>query len=281
MGVKRYSEYNPLVVAAVLGCLVLAISYAKFKIGYQVTFSVFYLVPVLLSAVFLPKPIAVILVFISAMAFPVIDIVAGRPFSHGAIPFWNGAVRFMVYMSFVLLCWMWGKEKEESRTDHLTTLANRRRFYEAATLEIERCRRYKHPFTVAYVDCDDFKSINDHFGHHKGDELLKTVAQTLRSSTRATDLVARLGGDEFVALLTETGTEGGQRAVSKIHSRVTKIIQEKKWPVTFSIGSLTCLEAPPTVDGMLLKADELMYSVKKNGKGNVRYETVHQWEPHK
>jgi GGDEF domain-containing protein len=101
-------------------------------------------------------------------------------------------------------------EREEilARTDPLTEVANSRYLYTLAEMEIERLSRYEHPFTVAYMDIDNFKEINDRFGRRAGDELLCLVASTMQNNLRITDTVARLGGDEFIILLPETKGRG-------------------------------------------------------------------------
>src|SRR5204862_6902277 len=92
------------------------------------------------------------------------------------------------------------REQLRAHRDDLTGLYNRRAFVELGKAELARARRYNHPMAVAFIDVDDFKLINDHFGHEVGDELLKTVGRTLSHSLRSTDLIARLGGDEFIVL---------------------------------------------------------------------------------
>jgi diguanylate cyclase (GGDEF)-like protein len=166
------------------------------------------------------------------------------------------------------------REREMARTDYLTQVANSRYFAEIASNEIKRASRYLHPFTVAYLDIDDFKSVNDRWGHSTGDQLLALVADTVRSNIRATDSIARLGGDEFVLLLPETGYSAASVVIQKVHQSLRAAMERKGWPVTFSIGVLTCMDAPGTVENMLEMADELMYSVKNNWKNAIGY-SVH------
>jgi diguanylate cyclase (GGDEF)-like protein/PAS domain S-box-containing protein len=162
-------------------------------------------------------------------------------------------------------------ERELARIDPLTGAANRRTFHELAQREIERSRRYKYPFTIGYFDLDDFKAINDQFGHKVGDEILCAVVKYADRRLRKTDLFARLGGDEFAFLLVETGPELARTIISKFQQDVFLQIQEVNSPVTFSIGVLTCIDSSLTIDEILKKVDDLMYSVKREGKNAIKY----------
>ena len=99
------------------------------------------------------------------------------------------------------------RERELSGTDVLTGIRNARSFREVLGAEIERSKRFQRPFTVAYLDLDNFKTVNDCHGHEHGDELLRLVGNTILTGIRKTDTVARLGGDEFALLLPETEYE--------------------------------------------------------------------------
>ncbi|MBS1867992.1 MAG: GGDEF domain-containing protein, partial [Acidobacteria bacterium] len=165
-------------------------------------------------------------------------------------------------------------EKSLSRIDFLTKIPNRRAFYEATELELQRARRYKRPISTIYIDIDNFKCVNDTLGHEIGDQLLRNVAETLRTRTRECNLVARFGGDEFGILLAETGAEGGLAAARNLRNALTKLASENHWPVSFSIGVATFLDAEQSVDEMIASADELMYEVKKAGKDSVASRVV-------
>jgi diguanylate cyclase (GGDEF)-like protein len=161
-----------------------------------------------------------------------------------------------------------------ARTDYLTRVANSRYFAEIASHEIKRAGRYLHPFTVAYLDIDDFKSVNDRWGHSTGDQLLALVADTIRGNIRATDSIARLGGDEFVFLLPETGYDAASVVIQKVHQSLQAVMGGKGWPVTFSIGVVTFRTPPDSVDGMIRAADAFMYSVKHSGKNRIQHQEI-------
>jgi len=161
------------------------------------------------------------------------------------------------------------REKDDARIDFLTRIPNRRAFYEIAAAEATRARRYKRPLTIAYLDLDNFKNVNDSSGHEVGDELLVEVAATIRSNLRSTDTVARLGGDEFAMLLPETSPASGAMVIHKLFEKLQASIRQKDWPVTCSIGVVSFEHPPESVDDMVRQADEAMYSAKVQGKNSV------------
>jgi diguanylate cyclase (GGDEF)-like protein/PAS domain S-box-containing protein len=163
------------------------------------------------------------------------------------------------------------REEELARTDYLTGAANARHFYELVQAEINRFSRHKHPFIIAYVDLDNFKTVNDLFGHKTGDKVLCAVVQHVNGRLRKTDCFARLGGDEFAFLMTETDAEGLRETIPAIHRGLLLEMQRNHWPVTFSIGVITCMGVPQKVDELITLADKLMYSIKNNGKNAIGY----------
>ena len=166
------------------------------------------------------------------------------------------------------------KEQELARIDSLTGAANRRSFYEKLEEELSRLRRHQRPFSIAYVDLDNLKKVNDKFGHEQGDSVLSTVSSTIRQSIRRADTIARLGGDEFAVLFSETGTEGARVAMDLLNGRLLDAMRLQGWPVTFSIGLLTCLEAQVSAEELVKKADDLMYLVKSSGKNAITHSTI-------
>jgi diguanylate cyclase (GGDEF)-like protein len=164
------------------------------------------------------------------------------------------------------------REMDSARMDPLTGIANRRQFYELAQLQIARARRHGEAFTVAYVDIDGFKAVNDQLGHASGDRLLSLTGATIQANLRATDVVARMGGDEFAILLTHTEKESAEEALPRVSSVLSGLAIDGHWPVSFSIGAVTFLHPPSSVDEMIRTADDLMYEAKKGGKGITRHE---------
>jgi diguanylate cyclase (GGDEF)-like protein/PAS domain S-box-containing protein len=161
------------------------------------------------------------------------------------------------------------KEQELARVDPLTHLSNRRAFYEAAEIEISRAWRYSRPLCLAYVDVDNFKLVNDRLGHSTGDALLVTLAGTLRTALRASDLIARMGGDEFAVLLPETDGVSAELVLQKLQESLRQAMQQSGWNVTFSVGAASFPKPPGSLEAMIRAADEEMYAVKARGKNAV------------
>jgi len=257
--------------------LVVFLGVIDYLTGYEVQFAIFYLIPIAFVTWFTGKKGGEFISIVSAITIFLADMMAGKVFLFSLLWLWNTLAVFgfflVVVLSLSLLKNALEKERMLARTDSLTGVANSGYFKLLTNLEIERCRRYKSPFTFAYIDCDNFKILNDQFGHHVGDDLLILVADTFRQNIRKTDIVARLGGDEFGVLFPETGAEQGKAVIEKIQKRLLEIMKEKGWPVTLSIGAVTYLKAPTAADEVIKYADNLMYSVKSSGKNNLKHET--------
>lgn len=164
----------------------------------------------------------------------------------------------------------------QTEHDALTGLANRRAFDRTLDIEMERSKRAKTPLSLAIFDLDNFKSINDTYGHPKGDEVLATFAKKMQESTRRYDLAARLGGEEFALVMAGSGVIKAQRMLKRLLSEFRQIEFEKTdgsgtFSVTCSVG-LTCFKGSPGIDTeqFLKLADDALYEAKTSGKDQVK-----------
>jgi two-component system cell cycle response regulator len=164
--------------------------------------------------------------------------------------------------------------EEAAYTDHLTGTANRRRFDQQLELEIERAARYGHPLCLLLLDIDDFKKINDQFGHKAGDEVINHLAKILHEGVRAPDLAARIGGDEFAVLLVETTLVKGLEVADRL--RQTIKISDFSTPesgtikITASMGIAELISDERTTPELLARrADAALYEAKRQGRDRV------------
>jgi diguanylate cyclase (GGDEF)-like protein len=147
----------------------------------------------------------------------------------------------------------------------LTGALNRRAFLEAAERERLRAERRGEPLSVAYLDLDGFKEVNDRHGHQEGDRVLEDLADRVLQTIRGTDLFCRIGGDEFVLLLPDTGA----REAAAVLQRARAAMADGGSPVTASVGIATFRIVPTGVAAMVEAADELMYRAKGRGKDRI------------
>ncbi len=243
--------------------------------GDELSFSIFYVFPISLVVWLSDRRSGFLLSLFCAAIWLAADYLAGARYSNPSFPYWNTMVRvgFFTIIAYLLSALNMRLELEQkmARIDPLTQVVNSRWFERLAQAEIDRAVRYGHPFSVAYIDCDDFKRVNDEFGHRAGDNLLCEVAGTMKENLRRSDTVARLGGDEFVILFVEMGMEGAQGAVQRLQTLLEERMGKGGRPVTFSVGLVTFLHPPPSVDRMISIADEQMYFAKQEGKGRVKW----------
>ena len=273
-----YFEKQSRLLVSLIGLIIIVfVGVIDYLTGYEIELAIFYLIPIAFVTWFAGKRNGALISIVSTIIIFLADMFAGKVFSHPLIGFWDTLATIGIFLIIVFslssLKNALEKERMSARTDSLTGAANPRHFKSLTNLEIERCRRYNSPFTFAYIDCDNFKIINDKFGHNTGDDLLILLANTVRENIRITDIVARLGGDEFGILLPETGKEQGKAVIEKIQKMLLKVMKENGWPVTVSIGAVTCLNAPTAAYEVIKSADNLMYSVKSSGKNNLKHET--------
>src|SRR5215217_5581528 len=159
--------------------------------------------------------------------------------------------------------------EEAAFTDHLTGLANRRRFERQLEREVNRTSRFGHPFGLLMLDIDSFKSLNDTHGHDAGDEALRRISRVLREGTRGIDLAARIGGEEFAILLVETNREGGVEVAERLRASIKSLDIPRAGHITASFGVAECPSHAQTAAEILKAADIALYEAKRNGRDQV------------
>ena len=265
--------WPPRTAARVAFGLAVAVGTAEALSGFEVSLLLLYAVPVALAAWAVTPRTAYTLAAVAVTLPTPFAALAGEPIGWAVI--WSVLSNFVLLGIIVmLLTTLRGRLSDEAAfvaTDTLTGLLNRGSFIAQLDAELTRAARYGRAFTLAYVDLDNFKAVNDLEGHDAGDELLRRIADALRSSTRQTDVLGRLGGDEFAAVLPEiTGGATGS-VLENLRKQLIRAMEKGGWPVTFSIGAVTFETPIDTSREALRVADEAMYAVKRSGKDGIHH----------
>lgn len=244
----------------------------------DVAFTLAYLLPVALAAWHLGLTASLIIAAISTSTSLAVDLHLQLKAPQLAIVTINLVAQMLVFAFFGLILSRLRRHLEREHglatTDPLTGLANRRALWANAEREMQRCRRSGTPYSLAYLDVDGFKGVNDRHGHRSGDEVLIAIAKTLLANVRAVDCVARMGGDEFALLLPDTGEEGARTVIDKLRTHLATATWNREHRVSFSIGALTVTDPDADVDSIIAHADKLMYAVKASGKNGHRFELM-------
>lgn len=247
--------------------------------GNDIAFTAIYLLPISLAAWLLSRGAMLAVTVLCAGTWLLVDAASHEFSRHPGIELVNVLFELGVFLFFGFLLRALRhalvSAQRLAQTDALTGLRNRRAFWDAAQRELERCRRFRQPFTVAYIDVDDFKGVNDRLGHRVGDELLQAIALTLQQGIRGIDTAARLGGDEFALLQPGTDAIGAGTLLGKLRDQLASGLRAT-CQVGCSVGCLTVLEAPKDVEELVARADAVMYAAKRSASQHWRQETYPQ-----
>jgi diguanylate cyclase (GGDEF)-like protein len=241
----------------------------------ELSISIVYLMAVAIAAWYSAK-LVYWMAMVSALVWLATDLAAWHMDSDA--PFWHATVRLGLLVIFShLLAFQCGRlrlESENARFDPLTGVRTAAGFFSDTEILWGLATRQGHTTTLAYLDVDNFKLVNDAHGHAAGDAALKAVATTLVETVRATDVVGRLGGDEFAVLLPETPSEGAALVLDRLHDRVLRLAQERGWPIAVSVGAVVIRPPYPPFAEALRAADQLMYRAKQAGKSRIVIESA-------
>lgn len=274
----RQAVTTSLAIAFVAG-----LGWVDYVTGPRWGLSLFYMAPVGVVAWTQGRVPSLTVAVIAALVWFVADV---RWYREWAPSFWNCGTRLVTYCSlgYMLallrddrdrLRSLLEREQQFARTDRLTGLMNSRAFHERAASELSRSCRSGMPLALAFIDLDNFKSVNDRFGHAAGDDLLQSVGAALRSAVRDSDLCARLGGDEFAALLVDIPEDMAAPAADRILSAIERVTTNiGGGDVGASIGVAWFATMPRDVDELVGTADTAMYRAKTAGKHRVAIQYI-------
>ena len=263
-------------VAVILGILIVGL--VDYLSGTEIRVFPLYFLPLIPAAWVFGRTGAVSGSLLATCVWAASLYVAGRPYSQSYILVVNCVTQGVTFLVVSLLIAGLHKSLQRERflssSDALTGLANRHSFYTQAGIALALCHRSRSPVSLAYMDLDNFKQVNDRHGHDSGDVLLRGVGDVLRSSLRTSDVAARVGGDEFVVLLPDTTAETARVVLDKIRTSLAEEPQLRVYSVTASIGAVSYTQAPSDIAVMMKAADEMMYRVKGSGKGSIQVQSA-------
>ena len=276
MKIQNWIDKRSILFWIITGIVLLAVvAVIDFLTGYEWVWSLFYLLPISLLTWYIGRGAGIAASLVSALAAYLLDMQAAPSSILPAAYAWNGIVRLGFFLAATLLVTNMKKAhlraEQLIRTDNLTGAVNARYFSELVNMEIERSRRTQRPFSIAYLDLDNFKSLNDSLGLSEGDEALRTIARLAKSVLRKVDVVARVNGDEFSFLLPETNQAGSQAAMTRLQASLQDEMRKHNWSVAFSVGVLTCVKTDQSSDELIRRAYELMVSARQSGPNLIQY----------
>jgi diguanylate cyclase (GGDEF)-like protein len=161
-----------------------------------------------------------------------------------------------------------------ARVDFLTGLPNRQALIDALEAEIGRAKRFNRPFSIALMDCDGFKQINDVRGHLVGDDVLRRIGESLREQARPFDCAGRWGGDEFLIVLSEVDQSDAEMFAERLRAAIRHNVERGHPSLTCSMGVVTVRNVVLDWQECVRRADEAMYIAKRLGRDQTRFEVV-------
>ncbi|HOT47354.1 MAG TPA: diguanylate cyclase [Spirochaetota bacterium] len=254
--------------------LVLLFGFIDSLIDYRVSFSIFYVLPVVLVTWYTGIRIGILFSILSSAMWFAASLISHNQQAPLPIIAWNTVVRLGFFIIISSVLHYFKSERENARMDYLTRIANRRHFEEMLSNEIQRSNRYNHPLSIIYMDVDNFKTINDNLGHRAGDKVLTAISTIINSHIRSSDAIARLGGDEFAILLVETDEQEAGKFIKKVQYELLLAMESYTFPVTFSFGIATFYSFTKNIREMMHIADSCMYHSKKSGKNRISLQVV-------
>jgi diguanylate cyclase (GGDEF)-like protein len=276
---RKLSKSEMIGTAAALAGVV-AVGVLDQYVGTEVGLALFYLVPIAACGWWVGRYPAILVALVAAAYWVAADLAnSGNAWTSPTV--WNGFTRVVVFLFAGLVLaelrkgrreleLLLEREAELARTDLLTGLPNSRAFLLELDRAMANAERAEESVAVGYIDLDNFKQVNDHYGHDRGDDLLKQIATILTGSLRRGDLVARLGGDEFAVLFNDADVGEVEPVARRIIERI--VVLGANYPqanLSASVGLAVVDVGGWAANDLLKRADDAMYRAKQDGKKNV------------
>jgi diguanylate cyclase (GGDEF)-like protein len=259
---ERRSKLTVVMIAIALSISVGALDLAT---SIEMHFLLLYLIPIFLGGWFVSRDVGVYLAIFGSVVWFVTDSLGGRAYSSPWIAYWNLLMRTGVFVIFAITQASLKSKIEElshlANRDFLTGLPNDRAFYELAAEEI-KCAVGLEPMTLACIDVSGIELVNQRLGYPAGDQMMCTIARTIRQNVERPDLVGRLAGTSFAVLLPKTASSGANKVLQHLHDMLKAERRKHSQPLNFYISAVACPKAPRTVAELIQEADSQMIRTK-------------------
>jgi diguanylate cyclase (GGDEF)-like protein len=272
---KRVGRLPAFAILGVSIVLLVGIGLLDRLVGADIGLSLFYVGPIALTTWYIGRRVGMAYCFLAAAIWFWAELYA---LNSNALPIslWNTGLRLAIFLIITVLLsalqTAYEQEYQLAHTDGLTGVMNWRSLQEALQVELARRERYRYPITLAFLDVDNFKQVNDNYGHGRGDTLLQEVAYLMVQGIRSSDVLGRAGGDEFIIIMPHTNQAQAQQVLPRLHHDLMQMVQTFHMPIGFSIGVVTYDQLSATAEEMISTADQLMYQAKAGGKNQIIYQ---------
>ena len=270
---ERRSRFAVLFIAITSSLLLGLVDFAT---GIELHFLLLYMMPIFLGSWFVSRDVGVGLAIFGSLIWFITDSLNGRAYSSPWIGYWNLLMRTSVFVIFAFTQASLKSKLDElsnlASRDFLTGLPNGRAFYELAAEEMSRASGLE-PMTLACIDVSGIHLVNERLGYPVGDQMMCTIAHTIRQNVARPDLVGRLAGTTFAVLLPKMASSGANSVLEKLHN-VLKVERRKySHPLNFYISAVACTRAPRTVAELMQEADSQMIRMKNAKKDFIQIVT--------
>ena len=271
---ERQSQ-RTLVVFAVLITLLLGVF--DLQTGVEIHFLLLYLLPIFITSWFISRQVGVYLALLATLIWFAADSLGGRSYSSAWIAYWNLLMRTAVFVLFAITqAQLRGRLVELSHLasrDFLTGLPNGHAFYQLAAKEMDRAFGLE-PMTLVCIDVTGFRWVNHRFGYPTGDQMMCTIAHTIRQHVPRPDLVGRLGGTSFAVLLPNIASDTAHLILQRVQNVLHEERRKYAHPLTFFISAIACTKAPRTVAELMHEAESQMMRIKGGNKDSLQIAKV-------
>lgn len=273
---KFFERRSKLTVVFMAIALSILLGVLDFATRIEMHFLLLNLIPIFLGSWFISRDVGVTLAIFGSLVWFVSDSLSGRAYSSPWIAYWNLLMRSGVFVIFAFTQASLKSKLDElsnlASRDFITGLPNGRAFYELAAEEMGRASGLE-PMTLACIDVSGIQLVNERQGYPAGDQMMCTIAHTIRENVARPDLVGRLAGTTFAVLLPKTASSGANLALEQLHNVLKDERRKHSHPLNFYISAVACTKAPRTVAELMQEADSQMARMKNAKKDFIQIVT--------